>query len=360
MSSEKPDLVVMIMAGGAGTRFWPLSTADKPKQFLRLFGDRSLLEQCYDRLAGFVPDHRILVLTNKALVPLVRMQLPMLPAENVIGEPLRRDTAAAVALAAALCRRRYGNPVMIVLTADHLIKPADLFQRTLLSAAKGARENNVLYTFGIRPAHPATCYGYLERGEKVGEEEGIGHYELVRFKEKPDAQTAAKYLESGRYFWNSGMFVWSVDTILSELEKQLPDHLKLLAPAVEKEGTPGFKDALALAFEPLRATSIDFGVMEGAKRSRMVAAEYYWSDVGGWLALEEFLEKDEAGNTHRGKIESLAAGGNLVFCENESDTVALIGVDNLVVVRAGDKTLIVPRDRAEEIKKLVKRIEGKG
>ena len=159
---KAPDLVVVIMAGGAGTRFWPVSTAEKPKQFLHLFGKRSLLQQSYDRVKGLVPAERILVMTNQALTGQVREQLPELPAANVIGEPLRRDTAAAVALAALICRRRYGDPVMAVLTADHLIKPVELFQKTLLSAAAAAAAEPVLYTFGIQPTYPATCYGYLE------------------------------------------------------------------------------------------------------------------------------------------------------------------------------------------------------
>jgi mannose-1-phosphate guanylyltransferase len=347
------------MAGGAGTRFWPLSTGSRPKQFLNLFGERSLLQLSYDRLAGLVPPERVLVLTNEALAPLVQEQLPGLPAGNVIGEPHRRDTAAAVALAALLCRRRFGNPVMAALTADHLIRPVEEFQRTLLSAAKAAQAGPFLYTFGIRPTYPASCYGYLELGERLGEEEGIEHFRLLRFKEKPDRRTAGTYLESGRYLWNSGMFVWTVQTVLDELERQLPGHLRLLGPAVEREGAPDWKAALSGAFEGLEATSIDFGVMEGAKNLRAVAARFYWSDVGGWLGLEEFLEKDSSGNAHRGALEALDASGNLVFCEDSSETVALIGVEGLVVVRAGNRTLIVPRERAEEIKALVKRIEAR-
>jgi len=316
MNSEIPELVVVIMAGGAGTRFWPLSTADKPKQFLNLFGGRTLIQQSYERAAALAPKERILVLTNEAFVPLVREQLPHLPAGNIIGEPLRRDTAAAVAFAALLCRKRYGKAVMIVLTADHLIEPVELFTRTVISAAKAASTHPVLYTFGIQPTYPATCYGYLERGEAVGGDEEVEHYKLLCFKEKPDEATARRYIESGRYYWNSGMFVWSLDAILGELERQLPQHLDLLAPVVEAEGCPGWQEALRRAFEPLVATSIDFGVMEGAQSARMVAARFNWNDVGGWLALQEYLDKDQAGNAHRGNIEALDARGNLVFCEN--------------------------------------------
>ena len=346
------------MAGGAGTRFWPLSTESRPKQFLNLFGGRTLLQQSYDRVAGLVPDDRILVLTNRSLVALVAEQLPRLPERNVIGEPLRRDTAAAVALAAVVCRKRWGNQVMVILTADHLIRPVELFRRTILSAARAAAAEAVLYTFGVVPTYPATCYGYLDSRDKVAEDAGVSHFRLHRFVEKPDAGTAAKYLEAGNFYWNSGMFVWSVDTILAELARQLPAHLEHLEPAVRHDGTSQFEQALAKAFEPLAATSIDFGVMEGAKAIHMVRAEFEWNDVGGWLALEEYLDTDPAGNAHRGQLATLDSNGNLVFCEDEAETVALIGVKDLVVVRAGGKTLIVPKERAEEIKKLVKKLEG--
>ncbi len=354
------DMVVMIMAGGAGKRFWPMSTEQRPKQFLNLFGGRSLLQQSYDRVAGLVPDERVMVMTNESLTGLVHQQLPSLPAENVIGEPMRRDTAAAVALAALLARKRWGNPVMAVLTADHLIQPAEVFRSTLVAAAREAARQRVIYTLGVVPTYAATCYGYLESGDKVGDGGGFEHLELKRFVEKPDGPTARDYLSTGRYYWNCGMFIWSIETIIGELERQLPDHVASLSRAIGADLTPGWQQALAESFEPLRATSIDFGVMEGAEKIRMLAAKFEWNDVGGWLALEEFLESGPDGNTHRGKLETLDASGNLVFCEDQDETVALIGVKDLVVVRAGTRTLIVPRERAEEIKKLVEGLKEGG
>ncbi len=356
--STDVDLVVMIMAGGAGTRFWPMSTEQRPKQFLNLFGGRSLLQQSYDRVAGLVPDERIMVMTNESLTGLVSEQLPSLPEGNIIGEPMRRDTAAAVALAALLAQKRWGNPVMAVLTADHLIRPVELFRRTLVSAAKAAARQRVIYTFGIKPSHPSTGYGYLESGGRVEDDGGIEHFELKRFVEKPDEPTARDYLSTGRYYWNSGMFVWSIETITSELEHQLPDHVAKLSRAIEADGTPRWNQALAESFESLAATSIDFGVMEGAEKIHMLAAGFEWNDVGGWLALEKFLEADSDGNVHRGGLETLDAAGNLVFCEDEDETVALIGVKDLVVVRTGGRTLVVPKERAEEIKQLVKGLKG--
>ena len=359
MESSELNLVATIMAGGTGTRFWPMSTKARPKQFLKLFGDRSLLQKSYDRIRDLLPVERILVLTNAAHVHLVREQLPELPPGNIIGEPLKRDTAAAVGLAAALCRRRFGNPVLLTLTADHLIEPVDLFQKTLLSAALKASEGNVLYTFGIKPDYPATGYGYLEFGKRVFQDSGIEHYELVRFKEKPDLETAKGYLSLGRFYWNSGMFVWTAETILREMEEKLPNHYRCMTRAASCDGSPAWQKALEDAFHEVHAISIDYGVMEKAARVRAVAARFSWTDVGGWLSIEAFLPKDRAGNAFRGEIFTLDAGGNLVFCEDADEQVMMMGLKDFVIVRAGKKTLIMKKEKAEELKNLVRDLEEK-
>lgn len=359
MNENALDIVVVIMAGGAGTRFWPLSTEERPKQFLDLFGDRTLLQKSFDRVSSLVPPERILVLTNAAFVSIVKEQLPHVPVENIIGEPTRRDTAAAVALAAVLCRRRFGNPIIATLTADHLIEPVDLFQETLLSAARRAANDNALYTFGIEPTYPATGYGYLERGLQIADDDGIEHFHLVRFKEKPDLETARQYIESGRFYWNSGMFVWTADAILKEIETHLPNHAKALLDAVAFDKTPQWNHALKAAFESLHAVSIDFAVMEKAQNVCCVASKFSWRDVGGWLALRSYLPEDETGNYCRGKTLTLDATDNLVFCEDPEDTTVLIGVKDLVIVRAGPLTLITHKDRAEDLKQLVQTMGDK-
>lgn len=355
MNAEVPDLVVVIMAGGAGTRFWPVSTERRPKQFLRLIGTRTLLQQSYDRVAELVPRERILVLTAASFVELVREQLPEIPAGNVIGEPCRRDTAAATALAALLCRRRFGNPVLAVLTADHYISPPAAFQRALISAARGARQHpQALYTFGIRPTYPATSYGYLQLGERLPSADQVAHYRLLQFREKPNAETASDYLEAGDYCWNSGIFVWTTAAILAELEQRLPDHLAGLERAAAADGTPEFAGELSRAFEPLRSISIDYAVMEHARQVHCVEATFAWSDVGGWVALADFLEHDPFENAARGQLHVLEAEGNLAFCEDPREHVALVGVRDLIVVRAGNRTLVTTRARAEGIKQLVR------
>ncbi len=351
------DLVGVIMAGGAGTRFWPLSTAERPKQFLRLVDEESLLQKSFLRLDGLIDRERILVLTNEAFVPLVREQLPQVPAHNVVGEPLRRDTAAAVCLAATLARKRFGDSVIATVTADHLIEPVDDFRRSLVSAARGAVTSGALYTFGIRPTSPATAYGYLETGERLDLDPDVQHFRVASFREKPDLQLARKYLASGNYFWNSGMFVWSTQAIIRELEANLPRHVQHLTDAVESFGTDAWPRALVAGLHPLEPISIDFAVMEKAREVRCVASSFSWTDLGGWLALLPFLEEDADGNACRGQVRTLDARRNLIYCDDPAETVVVVGIEGLVAVRAGDRTLIVPRNRLEEIKAVVAKLQ---
>ena len=353
------NLLAIIMAGGSGTRFWPLSTDSRPKQFLELFDDRTLLQKSFDRLSGLLPSQRIMVLTNQAFVERVREQLPELPVENVVGEPMRRDTAAAICLGALLGRKRFGNPVIATLTADHLIEPIDVFQKTLVSAAAAAREARCLYTFGIRPSYPATGYGYLEMEKRLDTSDQIEHYQLANFREKPDLETARLYAQSGKHYWNSGMFVWTAEAILEEFEAHLPIHLESISTAIDLAGEPGWMDALTKSFEPLEAISIDYGVMERARDVRSVVAPFSWADVGGWMALKEFLPRDDSGNSFRGRLETLDSTGNLVYCEDPDELVVMVGVEGLVAVRAGNRTLIAREDRVEEIKSIVQAMQGR-
>lgn len=351
------DSVVFIMAGGAGTRLWPLGTRNNPKQFLKLFDTRSLFQQSYDRIAEHVPADRIFVLTGDDYVDLAANQLPDIPSRNIIGEPERKDTAAAVCLGALVAGKRFGNPVMVVLTADHVIEPIALFRQTLQSAVSEARRTSSLYTFGITPTDAATGYGYLEIGEKTADTKGIEHFRVASFREKPDAETANRYLESGRYLWNSGMFVWTVEAILSELERHLPEHVRELERAVEELDTPRRVTALRSAFSVLQRISIDYAVMEKARDARCVAARFTWKDLGGWRAVRDFLPGDDQGNHLRGRTHVADARNNLVFCENAEETVVLAGTQDLVIVRAGNRTLVAAKDRLEMLQQIVESLD---
>ena len=351
--SVRENLVAVIMAGGIGSRFWPASTPENPKQFLQFFGDRSLLQKSYDRIASLIPPERVLILTQERFRALVKSQLPDIPNENIIGEPIRRDTAAPVALSALWTHEKWGSKVLAVLTSDHLIGPDEDFQQALLSAGEAAMRSDCLYTFGIPPTYPATGYGYLELGDSLQENEGIAHYGLGRFVEKPDLATAQGYCDAGHFLWNSGMFVWRNDVILKEFEKQLPDHLKHLQSACAggQRLTP---ESLLQSFEPLQSISVDFGIMENAADVRCVKANFSWSDVGGWRALFDHMAADADGNIAQ-QTQTFAheATGNLVFSSHEGEEVGLLGVDNLVVVRSQGQTLIAHKDKVEDLKKLL-------
>jgi len=357
MTESHENIAAVIMAGGIGTRFWPISTEEKPKQFCNLFDDRTLLQKSFDRLAQTIPPDRILVLTNERYVGVVKQQLSDIPLQNIIGEPLRRNTAAAVCLGAQLLQKRFGNPVIITVTADHLIEPHDVFIKTMLSAASRACDTDLLYTFAIKPTYPATGYGYIEIGNKVADDNGIHHYNVLSFKEKPDTHTAGRYINTGRHFWNSGMFVWSSRAILKAIETYLPQHRTSIAKAVEYDRTPQWQPMLTQAFESLQPISIDYAVIEKSQNVRCVTCDFSWKDVGGWQALGEFLTADRNGNQYSGNVYISDSKNSIIYCEDKSEILVLAGVEDMIVVRAGDKTLIMHKEYAEKIKHIIESIE---
>lgn len=355
-ATTNAGLYCVILAGGAGTRFWPASTEEKPKQLLTLVGDRSLLQGSVDRALALAPPERVVVVTSAALVAACRAQLPELPADNVVGEPSRRDTAAAVALATLLVQKRGGRH-LVVLTADHLISPVEEFVASAqLALAAVAADAAAIVTFGVVPTPPATGYGYVE----VASTADARAQPALRFVEKPDAPTAAAYLASGRFLWNSGMFVFSTDAMVGALARWSPRHLELLAPAVERDaGSAQLGADLVEAFAALPRISIDKAVMEKHSPVLCVPTRFRWSDVGSFPALADHLDKDDAGNAVRGVVHAKDAKDNVVWCEDASEEVAVVGVEGLVVVRAGKRTLVVPKARAEDVKKLVESLAPK-
>ena len=353
MSDVEQNLVVAIMAGGSGTRFWPMSREERPKQFLNLTGPRTMLQVTRDRLEGLVPPERILVLTNAKFVDLVREQLPELPVDNIIGEPMPRDTSGAVALAAELVELKWPGAVLAILAADHTIEPPVRFREVLLATAEAAAAEGGLYTFGIKPRNAATGYGYLEVGDRIGERRGASFHRLAAFREKPDLPTAEQFLVSGRHLWNSGMFVWRTSDIQAEIQRHLPQHHAALAKAALEWGTPGFEAALRKAFEPLPKVSIDFGVMEKAADVRCAVADFDWNDVGGWVALEQVLPLDQAGNWTQADLLSIGSTRNIVVSESAGHKVVCIGVDDLIVVTTPGATLVCRKSEAERIKQAV-------
>jgi len=347
-------VIFVIMAGGAGTRFWPLSTEERPKQFLALTGDRTLLQMSYDRVAGLASPEKVFVLTSAAYTDLVREQLPELPHENVVGEPCRRDTAAAVALAALLVEDRYPGETMVVLTADHVIEPVEQFHLALREAAAGCGGGR-LYTLGIKPTFAATQFGYLEMGEQL-EHGTLSHFQLRRFKEKPDLETAESFLEAGNFYWNSGMFVWKTSDILAEFQTHLPRHIEVLQPVISQVDSDDFEEA----FARLEPTSVDFAILEKAANIGAVVPRIEWDDVGGWLAAERYLRSDGRGNALKGRVLCEGGRDNTVFVEEQGEEVMLLGVSDLVVVRSGGRTLVAHKDSLDELKSSLSKLQEMG
>ncbi len=349
---------VVIMAGGRGERFWPLSRLSRPKHLLPIVGDSPMLTQTVDRLAGLVPAQNILVITNREQVAAVTEAVPSLPRENVIAEPVGRDTAAAVGLAAVLVKQRDPEAVFAMLPADHVIHDRAGFQRILERAFLLAERRDVLVTIGIQPTEPATGYGYLQRGEIL---ENIGDrpaYAVRRFVEKPDLATAETYLASGDFLWNAGMFVWRVGVIEAALRRHTPDLAKGLR-GMENDLAAGrpLDDVLEAAYAGLQKISIDYAVMEKADNVATVESAFDWDDVGSWPASARHFPADDRGNVVRGDAVMENAGNNIVIGQ-KGKLIAALGVEDLIIVQTGDATLVCRRDQAQNIKSLVKRLEG--
>jgi mannose-1-phosphate guanylyltransferase len=345
------SIYALILAGGSGERFWPLSRRNRPKQLLHLVSERTLLEETVARLDGLVPPERILILTNIEQEKAVRALLKRFPKENVIAEPAKRDTAAAVALGAGWVAARDHSATMLAFPADHVIADRAAFQETMKTAAAAAEETGALVTIGIKPTWPCPGFGYIEQGEEVRLRAGgkIAVHRVVRFREKPNVDLAESFLRKGNFRWNAGMFVWSVTTVLSEFNRHAPE----LADFISQVRSPKDLDrVLRERFAKLPRISFDYAIMEKADRVLVVEASFDWDDVGSWQAVARYFKKDEHGNIANRALTALDASDNIVFNDGET-TIALLGVHNLIVVRTGDAILICHRHQAEKIKNLV-------
>jgi len=342
------------MAGGRGERFWPLSRQARPKHLLPIVGDRPMVTQTLARLGPLVPPKRVFVLTNIAHAKAVGRACRKVPATQIIGEPMGRDTAPAAALAALLVRRQDPDGVLALLPADAAIHDAAGFRAVLGAAFATAAANDVIITIGIPPTYPATGYGYLQRGERLGECAGKPWHRVRRFVEKPDAKTAERYLAEGGYFWNAGMFVARASVLEAAFRLHAPEiacGVEKIAAALKRK-VP-LKTALAKAYPLLPKISLDYAVMEKASNVVMFAAAFDWDDVGEWTALSRHLPKaDEVGNVHSGAAVFHDAKGNIVFGKR-GHLIALLGVNDMVVVQTSDATLVCPKSRAQDVKSLL-------
>ncbi len=343
----------VIMAGGVGSRFWPRSRERSPKQFLEIIGSGTMIQNTAARIAPLVPPDRIFVVTNILQYDEVRKQLPSLPPENILAEPVGRNTAPCVGLAAQWIRKMDPDGIMVVLPADHLIRNVDEFLRIVRLAVHVAEESNALLTIGIKPSHPETGFGYIQFDDmKEGNPYySDGVYRVTTFAEKPNVETAEKFLKSGDFLWNSGMFVWKASAILKEIEVQLPELYQQLNSLVPQLGTSGYKPALERAYGVIRSISIDYGVMEKAGNAYVARGDFGWSDVGSWDEVIRLAPTDGEKNSLRGTVISRDSKGNYVDAGKK--LVATIGVEDLIVVATDDAILVCKKGRSQDVKEIV-------
>lgn len=344
----------VIMAGGGGTRLWPLSRRKRPKQMLRLIAEDSLFQVAVKRLEGLFPQERICVVTVKEQAELLEEQCPGLPPENFILEPMPRGTASVVGLAAVALKHRHPQAVMAILTADHFIADVERFRGLLRAAYEVAQEGH-LVTLGITPTYPATGYGYIQSGEPLGNYQGAEVYRVLHFKEKPDETQAQAMLQSGNHAWNSGMFIWRVDRILAEFARQMPDLYAQLERIDQAWDTPQRQEVVASLWPTLKEETIDYGIMEHALEAAVIPATGLgWSDVGSWESLFDVLPADENGNiVMGGKHVGINTHSSLVYMDEEHRLIVTLGVEDLIVVDTGDVLLVCRKDQAQKVRQIV-------
>ncbi len=353
-------LHAVVMAGGSGTRFWPKSRRNRPKQLLRLYGDATMLQQTVARIAPMVPPERVLIITGADQAAAIREQLPDVPARNVVAEPCPRDTAPCVGLAAAAIVKKDPDGTMIVMPADHVIQPPEKFQKTVRAAVAIIDEDPTAFvTFGIRPTRPETGYGYIERGESLGEPEGIALHRVKQFREKPDRATAEQFVASGHFAWNSGIFVWRAQNILDALAKHRPALAESIARIGPALGTEKETEVLAEEFPKMEKVPIDKAVMEKAGNVRVLEVVYDWNDVGDWRALNALVPPDAQGNTIQGQVHPIETK-DCIIVNDDGGLIATLGVEDLVIVQSGGATLVARKDQLDKLKGVVEGLDKAG
>ena len=351
----------VIMAGGGGTRLWPLSRKKHPKQMLSLFDERSLFQTTIERLDGVFPPENIYVITVQEQADELKAQCPGIPESNFLIEPLPRGTASVVGLGAIALQKRDPNAVMAVLTADHYIADEELF-RSLLITAYEAAQDGFLITLGIEPSYPATGFGYIQQGNTIGNYQGFNVCRVLRFKEKPDDIQARQMLDEGDHSWNSGMFIWRVDQIMDEFQRQMPELYQSLQRIGQNWGTKTQQDVINREWQKLKSETIDYGIMEKANQVAVIpAVGLGWSDVGSWDSLYDLLDRDQNGNIIMGGNHvSLDTRDTLIYVQKQHRLIVTIGVDDLVMVDTGDVLLVCHKEQAQKVRQVVNQLKKNG
>ena len=347
-------ITAVIMAGGRGERFWPKSRNNRPKQFLSLTSDgETMIQKTVKRLSPLVSAEDIFIVTNQAYADLVNDQLPDVPRENILCEPCARNTAPCIAFAAAIIQKKYGDAMMLVLPSDHLIGYENIYIKTLQTAIRTAEEGNNLVTIGITPAYPETGYGYINFGKEAGDA-----YEVERFVEKPDLPTAKKYLASGKYLWNSGMFVWKASAIMYNMKQFMPEIHDGAVRIGDSYGTDSYEETLIKEFTAFTSESVDFGIMEKASDIYTIPGSFGWDDVGSWLAVERINETDDKKNYFDGDVIAVDSERTTV-CGGKR-LVAAIGTRDIVIVDTDDVLLVCSKNNTQDVKKVIAQLKEHG
>lgn len=361
--AAKQDRYVIIMAGGRGERFWPVSRERTPKQLITLLGGTSFLQQAVERVLPLVPLENVLIITNAVQAPEVRRQLPKLPKANVIAEPCGRDTCAAVALGAAIVGQRSTQGVMAVLPADHVIPEPRKFQQVLNDAFDLAGRGQVIVTIGIKPTEPATGYGYIQTGIELPPPHGVKAYKTVfykaeRFVEKPNFEKAQEYLANGQYRWNAGMFIWSFVTVTEGLQKHQPEMAEACQRWFKVAGTPKLDKVLAAEYPLIKKISIDYALMEHAQNVVVADGAFAWDDLGSWNALARHLKPDAEGNCAVGDFIHVDAARNIIFDARTKHRtpIAVVGLRDSILVQTDDATLLAHKSQSQRIKEMVTKL----
>lgn len=360
------ETFAIIMAGGVGTRLWPLSRKNRPKQFLDFFGDGTMIEKTVERLKGLVPTENILIVTNKQGKELALEHVPEIPAENIIVEPVGRNTAPCIALATAYIRKRNPNATAIVLPADHLIPDTARFQQTLSAAIEIANRANALVTLGIKPTRPETGYGYIQSDH--GDEElvnsvhdrySVRAHRVKTFAEKPDLETARKFLESGDFLWNSGVFIWKINSLIGEFERSMPELYKDMLAIYDSIGTAEEHETIDQIYTWTHAISIDYGIMEKAELVYVIEGTFEWSDLGSWDEVMKFRLKNGEEDPQSTENVFLQEAENTIVFKPKGKAIAVIGLEDVIVVDTEDALLICKRNKSQDVKHVVDALKRK-
>jgi len=351
-------MMALIMAGGSGTRFWPKSRESHPKQLLEIVDTGTMLQNTVQRLSPLIPPEKVFIVCKEVQRDAIREQVPHLQPDNIIVEPWGKNTAPCIGLATLFMRQRHGDEVMVVLPADHLVRPAETFRETLRGAAQIAAELPVLITIGVHPTYPATGYGYIQCGEEIQAHGKIRGLKVKTFAEKPNLETAKRFLQSGDFLWNSGMFVWRVSTILAQLEEHLPQLSDGLDEIAQHLNQPEAAETIHRVYQQIKSISIDYGVMEKAQNVVVLPAHFEWNDIGSWDEVYKLAAKDKEGNALCDQDHALYESSGCLI-DVPGRTVATVGMQNLIVVETEDALLICARERAQDVKELVELLKRK-